>query len=557
MKTSNVAVRVQILAAAANAAFAEKLALALEAEGYQIADGAFDPKEVDAAIIVWSGASIASPDMVKAAALPLACNALIPVSIGRIEAPPAFRHLESVDLAGWSGDAHDERWRFVVDEIDRAAYAARLPPGAAPLQAPATPTFRYPDETRRGGPRFLLLASFGAMAAIVIGGFVMLAVTRKTPQEPALIASNEEPAAGAAEPAQASADRSAARERRAEAPLVALARPDIEPDLAESAEAPADEEPLAPATGKAEPPATSPAGEPGADKLAALIAQSIGAQEERAADAPQADELAPETLETPPASAAPARKAGETFRDCPACPEMSVAPAGKFSFGTPASEPSRQAAEGPVKEIEIEKPFAIGAREVTFAEWDACVADGGCNAEAGFDAGWGRGRRPVINVSWEDAQSYVRWLSAKTGGSYRLPTEEEWEFAARGGADTAFSFGPIVKPTQANFDASHPYGGAPAEARNKTAPVGSYQKNAYGLYDMHGNVWEWVEDCWSASHANAPAAGAAPVGDCKTRVLKGGAWNTGGWRLRAGHRIAKAPTAREFDNGFRVVKELP
>ncbi|MEX0645506.1 MAG: formylglycine-generating enzyme family protein [Parvularculaceae bacterium] len=547
MQTDNAAVRVKILAAPANAAFAEKVALALGAEGYEIAAGEFDPKEVDAAIIVWSGASIGSPEIVKAAAAPLSCNALIPLSIGRIEAPAAFRHLEPVDFAGWNGDVLDERWRFVIDEIDRAAYAARLPPGAAALQSPpAAPTFRYPDETRRTGTRLLILASFGAMAAIVVGGFVMLAVTRQAPPSPAGVAAVEQPLVAASEAAGAVAEES-------EAPLVALASPVRAP--VETATTPAEETATA-APAETTPLPAAPTVKPSADKLAALIAESIDSTADVAMGASQVIEQAPqEVLETPPAAPAPTRAPGEIFRDCPACPEMSVAPAGRFSFGAPQSEPLRQAAEGPVKEIEIKKPFAIGAREVTFAEWDACVADGGCNAEAAFDAGWGRGRRPAINVSWEDAQSYVRWLSAKTGGAYRLPTEEEWEYAARAGAETAFSFGPVVKPTQANFDAAHPYGGEPAEARNKTTPVGSYPKNAFGLYDMHGNVWEWVDDCWSANHA--AAAGAARAEGCKARVLKGGAWNTGGWRLRAGHRIAKGATAREFDNGFRVVKELP
>jgi formylglycine-generating enzyme required for sulfatase activity len=540
-ETDNAAVRVQIFAAPANAAFAEKAAHALAAEGYVIAAGEFDPKEVDAAIIIWSGASIASPEMVKAAALPLACNALIPVSIGMIEAPPAFRHLDPVDLAGWTGDAHDPRWRFVIDEIDRAAYNARLPPGAPLLHAPPPPPSRDFSEERRGATRTMLLASFGIMSVVVLGGFIMLAVTRNDRQvAPPLIAATQtapESAPQIKEPAPA------------QAPSIGLATPEA-PEGIEAAANEAAES----ATNAAEPPQT-PAAEPSSDKLAALIAESVGEEAGGQTDAPITEETT--KLEIPPETAASPRAPGEVFRDCPACPEMAITPAGSFSFGSAPGEPLRQSFEGPVTTVEIAKPFAIGAREITFAEWDACVADGGCKADAANDVGWGRGKRPVINVSWDDAQSYARWLSTKTGAFYRLPTEEEWEYAARAGAATAFSFGAVVKPNQANFDATHPYGGEAGEARNKTAPVGSYAKNAYGLYDMHGNVWEWVEDCWSATHADAPADGAARVGACDSRVLKGGAWNTGGWRLRAGHRIAKQEGAREYDNGFRVVKELP
>ncbi|HXI87708.1 MAG TPA: formylglycine-generating enzyme family protein, partial [Parvularculaceae bacterium] len=223
---------------------------------------------------------------------------------------------------------------------------------------------------------------------------------------------------------------------------------------------------------------------------------------------------------------------------------------------TGPSSSARADDEGPVRQVEIAKPFALAVYETTYDEWDACVADGGCSKTAGADPGWGRGKRPVVNVSWKDAQDYAAWLAKKTGKSYRLPTEEEWEYAARAGATTPFSFGTVVHTDQANFDGTHPYGGDPGENRQQTLPAGSFAKNAFGLYDMAGNVWEWTEDCWSDDHAAAPANGAAVGGDCGRRVLKGGAWNTGGWRLRAGHRISKNEGAREFDNGFRVARSL-
>ncbi|MEQ8934723.1 MAG: formylglycine-generating enzyme family protein, partial [Amphiplicatus sp.] len=282
------------------------------------------------------------------------------------------------------------------------------------------------------------------------------------------------------------------------------------------------------------------------DRIASLIASSVSeggqAGEDREVNAPQAEE--------------PSAASGGVFRDCGACPEMATIPAGSFVMGSPAGEPARQPQEGPQVEVTIPRPFALGAKEVTFEQWDACVADGACAAHAPYDAGWGRGARPVVNVSWEDAQAYAEWLSEKTGHTYRLPSEEEWEYAARAGAVTPFADGAFISTDQANFDGGHPYGGEAGDIRGRTTPVGAFAANPFGLYDMNGNVWEWVADCWSASHDNAPADGAARGGDCSSRVLKGGAWNTGGWRLRAGHRIGKSETAREYDNGFRVARDL-
>ena len=216
----------------------------------------------------------------------------------------------------------------------------------------------------------------------------------------------------------------------------------------------------------------------------------------------------------------------------------------------------RQESEGPQTEISLAKPFALSTKEVTYAQWDACVADGGCRAYRPYDMGWGRGDRPVVNVSYQDAQNYVAWLSAKTGEAYRLPSEAEWEFAARGGVSSAFSFGRSVSAAQANFNANYPYGTEKGVFRARTLPTGSFAPNNFGLYDMHGNVWEWTQDCWSPSHDGAPSDGAAVGGACDVGVIKGGAWNTGGWRLRAGHRLYKTKLARENDIGFRVARDL-
>jgi formylglycine-generating enzyme required for sulfatase activity len=245
-----------------------------------------------------------------------------------------------------------------------------------------------------------------------------------------------------------------------------------------------------------------------------------------------------------------------TFKDCPQCPEMASLPAGSFQMGAAPGETAQSTSESPQQQVTLGKGFALGTREVTYAQWDACVADGGC-ATAPPNHGWGRGQRPVVSVSHDDALAYVTWLSKQAGQPYRLPSEAEWEYAARAGSQTAFATGAGISTAQSNYNGQFPYRGAKEIFRARTVETASFPANAFGLFDMHGNAWEWTDDCWNVSHAGAPADG-TPVsgGDCSKRVLKGGAWNTGAWRLRSAHRIGKAKTAREFDNGFRVARDL-
>ena len=246
------------------------------------------------------------------------------------------------------------------------------------------------------------------------------------------------------------------------------------------------------------------------------------------------------------------------FRDCESCPEMVVVPAGSFMMGSLASEKGRRGDEGPQRRVTISHPFAVGTYEVTFAEWDACVRDGGCSHRPN-DMGWGRGRRPVINVSWNDAQSYVRWLSRETGKAYRLLTEAEWEYAARAGSTGPFYFGETISTDQANYDGREVYGaGRKGVYRERTAPVGSFSPNGFGLRDMHGNVWEWVEDCWHGSYSGAPSDGSAWTsgGDCSKRVLRGGAWSSGPETLRSANRDKFDSSCRNYSCGFRVARTL-
>lgn len=267
-------------------------------------------------------------------------------------------------------------------------------------------------------------------------------------------------------------------------------------------------------------------------------------------------------LERPPKKEAPSpqeeQRVGRRFRDCSDCPEMVVVPSGSYVMGSPLDEAYRYYNEGPQHRVDIGYRFAVGVYEVTFSEWDACVEGGGCNGYLPGDEGWGRGNRPVINVSWEEAQSYVKWLSSKTGEKYRLLSESEWEYVARAGTTTPFYFGSTISTDQANYDGDSTYeSGRKGINRQKTLPVGSFSSNRFGLHDVHGNVWEWVEDCWKDSYVGAPNDGSAwEGGDCVRRILRGGSWLDYPWLLRSG--IRSGVTAGGWDNihGFRVARSF-
>jgi len=192
----------------------------------------------------------------------------------------------------------------------------------------------------------------------------------------------------------------------------------------------------------------------------------------------------------------------------------------------------------------------VGKYEVTFAEWDACVAAGGCNQHP-KDEGWGRGKRPVINVSWEDiTKEYLPWLSRKTGKTYRLLTEAEWEYAARAGTTTAFSTGQTITTKQANVKGHKFDVGA-------TIDVGSFRPNAFGLYDMHGNVWEWVQDCLNGAYYDTPTDGSAQTtGNCSFRILRGGSSGSVPQFLRSAHRDWVLSDGRSSGGGFRLARTL-
>lgn len=254
------------------------------------------------------------------------------------------------------------------------------------------------------------------------------------------------------------------------------------------------------------------------------------------------------------------------FKDCDFCPEIVEVPSGIFTMILPSAKTGRYDIGSTQRRISIRSRFALSRYEVTFSEWDACVADGGCNFRPGDD-GWGRSGQPVINVSWDDAQEYLRWLSQKAGFQYRLPSEAEWEYAARAGTTTTRFWGDessaacwYANVHDRTSQAENAFAWQHHDCLDgyaKTAPVGSFEANAFGLHDMLGNVWEWVEDCWN----NSPQARQAdePIrvsARCDWRVVRGGSWSSVPKRVWSGVRDRDAIESRNRYTGFRVARDL-
>ena len=303
-------------------------------------------------------------------------------------------------------------------------------------------------------------------------------------------------------------------------------------------------------------------------KVVALLATAIGA----AATFPSALGQTARGAESAP-------KAGEPFKECRNCPEMIVLPAGKFMMGSQADDPLRRENER-LHEVSIPRNFAMARTAVTWDQWEACVRDRWCDGAAVDIAlrtreedgqpnpdykDWGRGARPVVGVSWFDAQAFVGWLNSKTGedDAYRLPSEAEWEYAARAGTTTSYPWGTELDHDYGNFGIPGPGLGGKADGRDvwvdETAPVGSFPPNAFGLFDMHGNIFEWTEDCYEADRAHAPKDGSASKeGNCANRVFRNGTFMSNPYMQRSARRGAPYPATRRGRNylGFRVAKTL-
>lgn len=268
---------------------------------------------------------------------------------------------------------------------------------------------------------------------------------------------------------------------------------------------------------------------------------------------------------------------GEQFEDCPDCPRMVVVPAGEFTMGSPEDEPERESARESQVDVRIARPFAIGAFTVTRAQFAAFVSatgyevDRGCYFWTGStweeraDRSWRApgfeqdDAHPVTCIDLESAQAYAKWLSTTTGKRYRLPSETEREYVTRAGTDTAFWWGDSITTDRANYNGENSSVlGAPGVWRQATLRVDSFEPNAWGLYNVHGNVWEWTEDCWNDSNEGNPGDGSArTTGDCTWRVARGGAWNYSPTYLRSAYRYWNLPDNRSGVQGMRVVRDLP
>jgi formylglycine-generating enzyme required for sulfatase activity len=265
-----------------------------------------------------------------------------------------------------------------------------------------------------------------------------------------------------------------------------------------------------------------------------------------APSAPATEHARPASTPPAPKTTAPPSASGNEIKDCPSCPTLIAVPAGTFVMGNNADDPS----EKPAHHISISHGFAIGKYAVTVAQWNACVEAGGCPRLSSENNS--SGTAPVRDVSWDDAQQYVKWLGKITGKPYRLPTEAEWEYAARGGTSTRFWWGDQMRQGTANCkDCGEPW--------HADAPVsvGSFAANPYGLYDMNGSVWEWVNDCWHSSYKGAPADGRTwDESNCQSRVIRGGSWRNGPSYMLTSTRFKYDASVRYSENGFRVARDL-
>ncbi len=576
--------RVRLLFAPESVGIADRIAAALAASGYAPGN-ANEPAA--AVLVIWSPASNAAPAILPDARAALARRVLVPVALGKAPPPPSFEHLWPMDLSGWDGSVDDPRWKFVLDEIDlavrrgveispappaaslaakvssRSASGAALISGvrldAEPDDAAFEEIFAEPQSysvAARPRPRIPTAALFTGFAVLGLasgGAFIagreasrLSSAERATETRPPVVAF--------VQPKDQSTDDTALEKpgfpvmRADEAPEPTVEAGDEEVSGEGDADFPEEDGAglavAAEALREGEAPAVldlpAPDG-PSTTALAGRPQSSSGAPVTDAADA-ESDTIAGLAWNATTQSETPAF--GRYFRDCVECPDMAEIEPGVLTPDVTADELAPPAMLG--------KRIAVAVRETTFEEWAACVADGACSARP--DSGWGAGKRPVINVSWGDALAFVLWLSEKTGHAYRLPTESEWEYAARGGSPTAFSFGPVVTADKANFDATRPFGGSSGAARGRTLPAASFAPNGFGLYDMHGNVAEWTADCWTGDIESVVSANG---GLCSARVIKGGAWNDGGAELRASNREGAPETASRSDIGFRVVRDLP
>ncbi|MEQ9316409.1 MAG: SUMF1/EgtB/PvdO family nonheme iron enzyme [Henriciella sp.] len=457
-------------------------------------------------VVLWSQVSVKSKWVRAEATLGQRSCVLIPAMIEDAERPIMFELTQSADLTSWDGDTSDPRWKQFVADIRLALEHSET---EAATDSSAEPSVPAPDATIENTFWTSItgsedLADYEAyLRRYPDGHYAALANNRLTSLKSKLPA--EPPQQVVAKPAPM-----AASEPVAPPPKPAAVQTPPPPASASKTE-------------------KSKSGFPVIPVIGALAVAGVAA----GAFVFMSGNETSQRTETSGAAAA-----ADVFSDCEICPQMKRLEGGTFLMGSPDDEDGRTGNESPRHEVSLQ-PFAIGIDEVTFDQWDACVEDAGCGGYTPPDRGYGRGAQPVIGVSWNDAQAYVSWLSRKTGRAYRIPSEAEWEYAARGGTATPYWWG-------ARFDSSI----APTNA--PVAPA-SLPENPFGLRAMLGNAREWVEDCYVNNYVDAPTDGSArQSGDCQRRVLRGGAWGRDADDHRVANRARLDRSVRDKVFGFRV-----
>ncbi|HBS31783.1 MAG TPA: hypothetical protein DEA40_08580 [Parvularcula sp.] len=545
---------------------ARLISTALEAEGFSVwwdaalrAGETYDEvteqnlRQAGAVVVLWSKRSANSKWVRAEATVGERSSTLVPALIEDCERPIRFELVQTADLRHWRGDRADPNWRAFMQDI-RTAISKK-----APRQATPSPTLTSTDvsieqtfwnsikdgQSRSDFEAYLARYPAGHFAALAKNRLAALnrpaappppAARPVVPAPPAPAQQPAQPPRAAAPPPRTPAQAPAMKKKTGGGLLIGAglallaiagvavflmtrgAPPDLATKLAATEPAPAVEAEPASAAPESSPATDAPAeAEPLLDDATTAAAETTPA------------EPAPPP-ETPPA---PSR----TLRDCDLCPEMTRITGGTYLRGSPGDEPNRNAYEGPQREVTV-PAFLIGTYEVTREEWNACAADGAC-PDKGYSAD---GRLPALGVSFREGEQFAAWLSKKTGRKYRLPTEAEWEYAARGGTQSAYWWGD-------RYEAGRAATGAPS-------PVGSYAANGYGLHDVTGNAREWVADCYVNTYANAPDDGSAMAqGDCGKRVVRGGAWSNPPADLRVANRSRIDAGVRAQYMGMRVAAD--
>jgi formylglycine-generating enzyme required for sulfatase activity len=442
-----------------------------------------------AVVVLWSSRSVKSRWVRAEATIGQRKSTLVPAMIEECDRPVMFELVQTTDLSKWVGDRADPNWRKLV-EVIRGRIAA-APPGplfaeggvkkptgkrGKPKAAPKQVAIRKEHIAKKKGlGAGAVLASLVAMLAVLGAGIYVW----RPQQVNDLLASLSTTTSSTA------TDAASLRSAEGETPAL------------------------------------------------------------KAASSPEAlAKAAPVELARTPAPVAPVvdsaveAEPANTFRECDSCPLMLNVQGGTFLMGAPDDELGRKSWEGPQRKVAM-APFAIGVAEVTYGEWDACVADGACGKYTPKDAG-ARGTLPVTQVSWKDATAYTAWLTKKTGRVYRLPTEAEWEYAGRGGTTTPFWWGAMNDTTKSGTGTG-------------TQAVDTLAANPVGLLGVTGNVREWTQDCYVNTFTNAPLDGrAVEVAKCTQRVVRGGSFNDGVEALRIAARARNALDFRDRLTGFRV-----